>query len=48
VNDKPNRRWYQFSLRALLVVMTLAAVLTGRITYLRRMADFHRTERARV
>jgi hypothetical protein len=38
---KPKRRWFQFSLRTLLVAMTAAAVLTGRVTYLRRMADFH-------
>jgi hypothetical protein len=48
VSATPKRRWYQLSLRSLLVIMTLVAVLTGRITYLRRMADFHRTERARV
>jgi hypothetical protein len=48
MDPKPKRRWYQFSLKAMLVAVTLAAVLTGRITYLRRMADFHQTERARV
>ena len=48
MDPKPKRRWYQFSLRTLLVAMTFAAVLTGRITYLQRMADFHQTERARV
>jgi hypothetical protein len=44
----PKRSWFQFSLRTLLVVMTLAALLTGRITYVQRMADFHRTERVKV
>ena len=37
-------RYYQFSLRTLLVVMTVVAGLTGRITYLRRMADHHQKE----
>ena len=45
----PKRRWYQFSLRALLVVMTLtAAALGGRIEYLRHCALFHEREAARV
>ena len=48
VPARPRRRWFQFSLRTLLVVMTLAAVLTGRITWLRRMADFHQTEASRL
>jgi hypothetical protein len=29
MDAKPKRRWYQFSLRTLLVAMTFAAVLTG-------------------
>lgn len=41
-------RWYQFSLRTVLVVMTVAAVLVGRITYLGRQADFHRAEASRM
>ena len=47
-SQTPQRRWYQFSLRALLVVLTLtAAVLGGRIEYLRRSALFHEREAAR-
>jgi hypothetical protein len=32
----------------LVVVMTLAALLRGRITYVQRMAVFHRTESVKV
>jgi hypothetical protein len=45
---KPKRLWFQFSLRTLLAVMTVAAVLTGRITYLRRMANYHQGETKRL
>ena|SRR6185436_16084347 len=45
---KPRRRWYQFSLQGLLIVVTLTgAVLGGRIEYLRRRALFHEREAAR-
>ena len=45
---KPRRRWYQFSLQGLLIVVTLtAAVLGGRIEFLRRRALFHEREAAR-
>jgi hypothetical protein len=33
VTAKPKRRWYQFSLRTLLVVMTLASCFLGWLTY---------------
>ena len=43
-----NRRWYQFTLRTLLILMTLACLaLGGRIEYLRRRALFHEREAAR-
>lgn len=49
MNVRPQRRrWFQFSLRTLLLAMTVAAVLAGRITYLRRMADYHQKETTRV
>lgn len=38
------RRWFQFSLRTLLLVMTVAALFMGRVVYLRKMADFHHAE----
>lgn len=42
------RRWHQFTLRGLLLAMTLTTVaLGGRIEYLRRMAVFHEAEAAR-
>jgi len=45
---KPRRRWYQFMLQGLLIVVTLtAAVLGGRIEYLRRRALVHEREGAR-
>jgi hypothetical protein len=44
VSEKPKRRWYQFSLRALLVVMTLAGSIFARVAYLRERFLFHRTE----
>ena len=41
----PKRRWFQFSLKALLVVLTLLCVFVGgRIEYLRRWAAFHGRE----
>ncbi len=42
-----NRRWYQFSLRTLLLGVTLAAVplaLVGRSLSLARQATFHRSQ----
>ena len=47
MNAKPKRRWFQFSLSAMLVVMTLVAILLGRVAYLRQMAVFHDREQAR-
>ena len=45
----PKRRWYQFSLPTLLVVVTAAGILLGlRIAYLRRQADFHAREAERI
>ena len=45
------RRWFQFSLRTLLILTTLAAtvlgVILGRINYLRRYAEFHEREAGR-
>ncbi|MFN0021389.1 MAG: hypothetical protein ACKVP0_24325 [Pirellulaceae bacterium] len=38
------RRWYQFSLLSLFVVMAVVAIPAARIGYLRRMAEFHRRE----
>jgi len=44
----PKRRWHQFTLRGLLVAVTLLAViLGGRIEYLRRMAMYHEREAER-
>ncbi len=45
MSEKPKRRWYQFSLKMLLVGMTLAAFLLslfGRSLSLSRQAAFHR------
>ena len=52
MSDKPKRRWYQFSLRTLTIVvgficLTLAAWV-WRVDYLRRMADFHDKESERM
>ena len=48
MDSTPKRRWFQFSLRTLLLVMTVAALLMGRITYLRKMAEFHHAETDRL
>ena len=34
-NAKLKCRWYQFSLKTLLVVMTLVGIVLGRVAYLR-------------
>src|SRR5436190_3472864 len=47
VSEKPKRRWFQFSLRAMLIVMTLVAIVLGRVAYLRQMAVYHDREQAR-
>jgi hypothetical protein len=44
VTTKPNHRWYQFSIRTLLLGMTVAAALLSRVTYLRQYAAFHECE----
>jgi hypothetical protein len=45
----PKRRWYQFSLKTLLVVVTALSIVLGlRIAYLRRQADFHAREAERI
>jgi len=42
VSDKPKRRWYQFSLKAIFVAVTVGCVLFGgRIEWYRRWARFH-------
>jgi hypothetical protein len=47
VSDKSKRRWLQFSLKTLLVVMALAGMIFGRVAYLRHLAEFHRQEAER-
>ena len=48
MNPVPKRRWNQFTLRGLLLAVTLLAVgLGGRIEYLRRMAMYHEREAER-
>ncbi len=47
MNDKPKRRWYQFSLKMMLVVMTLAGIVLARVAYLRQLAAFHEHEAER-
>ena len=45
MNKKPKRRWYQFSLWGLFLIVTLiAVVLGGRIEYLRRSKEFYKLE----
>ena len=41
MSDKPQRRWYQFSLRTMLVVTAIVAVPLARVAYLVRMAEYH-------
>ena len=45
MNETPRRRWYQLSLRSLMIVVTLVCVVLGgvmcRVDYLRRWAMFH-------
>jgi hypothetical protein len=48
VNGKPKRRWYQFSLKMLLVAVTLLAVPLARIAYLHQRAIFHENEARRL
>ena len=47
ITAKPKRRWFQFSLRAMLIVMTLVTIPLGRVAYLRQMALFHDRAQAR-
>ena len=44
VNAKAKRRWYQYSLRTLLLVVTVVGLVLGRIEYLRRKAAYHSGE----
>jgi hypothetical protein len=45
----PKRRWFQFSLLSLLIIVTLACfLLGGRIEYLRQRAMFHEGEAAKI
>jgi len=48
VSDKPKRRWYQFSLKTLLVVFTLASVSLGWLTYERNEVQKRETAIARI
>ena len=44
MNAKPNRRWYQFSLKTLLVAITAVGLVLGaggRAFYLKQRAEFH-------
>ncbi len=42
-------RWYQFSLRMLLLLVTVVGILIGsRLSYLRWQADFHAAEADRL
>ena len=43
----PKRRWFQFSVKTLIVVITLVGIVFGRVAYLRHMAEFHRREAER-
>ena len=44
MSHKPKRRWYQFSLIGLLLVVTMFCLLFGRIDYLKRKSAFHLSE----
>ncbi len=46
MSDKPKRRWFQFSLKTLLVATVLIAGPAARIGYLRERALFHEREAA--
>ena len=46
MTSTPRRRW-QFSLRWLIVLMTVACVLFSRVAYFRQRAIFHEQEAAR-
>ena len=43
-NSTPKRRRIQFSLKAMRVVMTAAAMIMGRVTHLRKLANSHKAE----
>jgi hypothetical protein len=45
---KPLRRWFQFSIRSLLIVMTVVSVAAARTTYLQRRAGFHENEAKQI
>ena len=47
MSDKPKRRWFQFSLGGLFVVVTVFCLLLGRVDYLKRKSAFHFSERDR-
>lgn len=44
MDAKPKRRWFQFSLKALLLVTTLVAVPLARVAYLGQRVTFHNRE----
>ncbi|MBC7854532.1 MAG: hypothetical protein IAF94_13950 [Pirellulaceae bacterium] len=45
MTEPSHRRWFQFSLRKLLLVVTLFAMVLGfRVACLRYVADYHRKE----
>lgn len=44
----PKRRWYQFGLKTLLLIMTLAAVVAWRVSFLQQRAEYHRLESQRA
>ncbi len=42
MSDKPKRRWYQVSLRAIFIALTLGCVVFGgRVEWYRRWAKYH-------
>jgi hypothetical protein len=48
VSEKPKRRWYQISIRLLLVVTFASSLPLARIAYLQQMIAFHESEQRRI
>jgi hypothetical protein len=48
VSEKPKHRWYQFSLKAMLLLLTLTSVALGWLTYERNEVQKRETAIARI
>ena len=47
MTNYPNRSWYQFSLRSLLITVSAVCIVSARIAYLQSMAKHHERQASR-